>query len=348
MYKRKIFGRELFEFTGAIHNHCKYSFDSEAEPSYIVNSAKKAKLDFFTINDHMNLDACNDENFKNCKTPTPIIGVEIHDKEQNHHYLVFKTNKVIKNQYPCVYVNEYKKQNCIGFIAHPFEKRMSSLYRTYSWLNKDFLPVDGLEIWNFASGWMAKLNPMFNGLLLALAPSIFVRKPHHANLKLWEQYYENGQKPVAIGSTDAHCFKFKKFGITFNILSHKKLFKTIRTNVILQKQNPSSEDILQALKNGNSYICNYVVGHPYNFWAGISVKDGQGLIFGESSNFKQGMKYYFRLPKSAKVTLIKNGKSVKSIVNDKGFFDITEKGRYRLEIKRFGYGWIYTNYIFVE
>ncbi|OQX70562.1 MAG: hypothetical protein B6D62_04490, partial [Candidatus Cloacimonas sp. 4484_275] len=55
----------------------------------------------------------------------------------------------------------------------------------------------------------------------------------------------------------------------------------------------SKENILQALKNGNSYLVNYKVGNPYNFYAGISA-NGKSAVFGEKIQFQEEMKFYLK------------------------------------------------------
>ncbi|MCK4695609.1 MAG: hypothetical protein KAT74_07590, partial [Candidatus Cloacimonetes bacterium] len=130
-------------------------------------------------------------------------------------------------------------------------------------------------------------------------------------------------------------------------LAHKSVFKTIRTNVLIPVEDEINEqNILKTLKNGNSYIVNYKTGSPYNFYAGIS-SGKKSAIFGEEIEFDNKLKYYFRIPKISKVKLFRNGEKIASKYSDKGYFKITEKGNYRLEITRFGRGWIYTNNIYV-
>jgi len=105
-------------------------------------------------------------------------------------------------------------------------------------------------------------------------------------------------------------------------------------------------DILQALKEGKSYIVNYKMGIPYNFYAGIKCGDNSA-VFGEEIELQEGARFYYRLPKISKIKLFHNGVIIEKQFKEKGFFEITEKGFYRLEITRWGRGWIYTNNIYV-
>lgn len=348
MKKKNIFNKSYFELTGCIHIHSEYSFDSKTSINKIIRLAKKSELDYITINDHLNLDAKKNEHVLSEQDLFVIVGMEINDKQNNNHYLVFNSDDIIRGKTAEEYVSYYAEQGAIGFAAHPIEKRASSKFRYYIWTNLENDRFDGLEIWNYLSEWIGKMNPAFNGLLLILFPNLFIKKPHRETLNYWDKLNNSGKRKSAIGSIDAHTEKVDRFGLKFNFLTHKALYKTIRTNIWLEENTPFNEqNILKALKNGNSYIVNYKVGNPYGFYAGIVSPEGESAIFGEKINYENGLKFFFNLPKIAKATLYRNGLKVSSKRDERGFFKIKDKGNYRLEITRFGYGWIYTNNIYV-
>ena len=110
----------------------------------------------------------------------------------------------------------------------------------------------------------------------------------------------------------------------------------------------NDSSILNALRNGNSYIVNYKMGNPLHFYAGICNDSGEGVIFGEEIELHEGLQFYFRLPKMAWVSLICDGNKISKKYDEKGSFPIHTSGAYRLEITKFGRGWIYTNHIFVK
>ena len=348
MRLKKIFRKQYWDLTGCIHNHTSYSFDCDVALKNVIKAAKENKLDYFTINDHYNNNVKNDPALKNDLGIHIIVGAEINDPDNNHHYLVFNSDEILSGKKVEEYVKFYKNEGAIGFIAHPYEKRSSRHFRKYLWKTDELLDVNGMEIWNYSSSWLGKLNPIINGILMLIIPNIFVQKPLGKNIKLWERYQDNGKRISAIGSTDAHGTLVSKGFIKFRVLTHRKVFAAIRTNVLIEDgKEINNENILDSIKNGNSYIVNYKWGRPYNFYGGIADPDGNGVIFGEEINWTEGLRYYFHLPCMAKIKLIKNGKKIASDINDKGWFEIKEKGRYRLEITRFNFGWIYTNYIYV-
>ena len=348
MKKKNIFDKKYFELTGCVHNHTVYSFDAQVKLNKIIKAAKKNELDYITTNDHFTMAAREDEAVKKENDLIVIVGAEINDPAKNNHFLVFNTDEIIKGKEAKEYIQRYAESDAICFAAHPFEKRASKKFRKYIWTDKDNDNFDGIEIWNYLSEWIGKLNPKLNGLLFILFPCLFVRKPLRETLDYWDELNNVGKRRSAIGSVDAHSERIEKFGIKLEFLRHKTLFRSIRTNVLIPEGiSIDQQNILKALKNGNSYIVNYKVGNPYDFYAGIASAKDVSAIFGEELPFTENMYYYFKLPKIARVKLYRNGKKIASKLDEKGRFEIKHKGNYRLEIYRFGYGWIFTNNIYV-
>ncbi|HPR17805.1 MAG TPA: PHP domain-containing protein [Candidatus Cloacimonadota bacterium] len=347
MKKKNIFDRTFYELTGCIHNHSVYSYDGIISMARIIREAKLRELDYITINDHNTREALQDESYLKEKDLIIIVGAEVNDPEMNHHYLVFNSEKIIQNAEVQDYVSYYRANEAIGFAAHPIERRISRRFRKYEWHNKEVDGFDGLEIWNYLSEWIGKMKPKMNGLFLVIFPSFFVVKPFREILNWWDKMNTEGKRKAGIGSVDAHTERMSKFGIEFKFLRHRTLYKALRTNVLIESPTPVNESsILKALKNGNSYIVNYKNGNPFDFYAGIS--NGEiNAILGEDIKFREGLKFYFRLPAIARVSLYRDGIKLQSQTTEMGYFEIDSPGNYRLEITKWGRGWIYTNNIFV-
>ncbi len=347
MKNKNILNKKYFELTGCIHNHTEYSFDAQVKLSKIIRAAKKNSLDYITINDHNTKAAQNDAAVKKETNLIVIVGVEINDPGKNNHFLVFNSDEIIEGKEAHEYVQRYADSDAICFAAHPFEKRASKKFRKYIWTDKKNDGFDGIEVWNYLSEWIGKLNPKLNGLIFILFPSLFVKKPFKEAIEYWDTLNNDGKRRSAIGSVDAHSEKIEKFGLKFSFLTHKTMFSSIRTNVLIPENNSIEQNnILKALKNGNSYIINYKRGNPYDFYAGIA-SINESAIFGEELPFSKEMYFYFKLPKIARVKLFRNGKKIASKLDEKGRFKIKQAGNYRLEIFRYGYAWIFTNNIYI-
>ncbi len=347
MKQKSIFKKKYFELTGCVHVHTKYSYDCKIPVSKVLKAAHKNGLDYLTINDHSTYDTRKDVAIKNEKDIFVIVGTEVNDQDKNNHYLVFNSEKMITKCDAKKYIKEYKEDGAICFAAHPIDNRKTTKFRSYIWTDKTINDFDGMEIWNFLSSWIGNIVPKLNGIFFVLFPTFCVKKPFQESLEFWDELNNDGNKKSAIGSVDAHSEKIRKFGINFKFLTHKYLFGTVRTNVLINLESKlNNKTILMALKNGNSYIVNYKLGNPHNFFGGIS-NQNENAIFGEEIKFSDNLYFYFRLPKIARVKIFRNGKKMASRLDEKGKFKIEKKGNYRLEISRFGYSWIFTNNIYV-
>jgi len=351
-----ILNRRYTELTGAIHNHSNFSYDCDVTLDTILNAALKNRLDYLTINDHHAVPDEEDitrslQKYKEEKAYEPYLltGSELNDSEEHHHLLTFGRKYQEKDRAIEEYIELIKSDGGVIFAAHPYEKRVCKDYPLYIWAKIDLLEkVNGMEIWNYSSSWLSKLHPRRNGIFLLLFPNWFVRNPFRENLILWDNLNNKGFRISAIGSTDAHGTNYKALFIRFRVLTHKFLFRTIRTNVLLGEDIPLSNDsILNALKNGNSYVVNYTLGNPYNFYAGIGNDAGEGVSFGEEIEWQKNLKFFYMLPKNCSVKLYKDGYLHAQQNNRYGSFPIPSTGFYRLQIERFGAGWIFTNNIYV-
>lgn len=349
MQKKIILSRTVNEYTGAIHNHSKYSKDGRIELKEIVQTAQHHKLDYLTINDHNNKDVLKDSYYERAiKKILLIVGVEVNDNEDNHHLLVFNHDKIVSNTEAINYIRYYAGTEAVTFAAHPNERRISQQFRKYEWLDRNLTDFNGVEIWNYSSSWLGKVKPLLNGLLCVFFPGLYIRKPLRKNLKFWDNLNLSNQRKSAIASTDAHDILRKWGPFTFRVLSFKSLFKALRTNVLLPEDMPFTEkNVLNALQKGHSYICNYLLGKPWNFYAAIDNGEGITAIFGDEIVLSSEMKFYYNLSMVSDVYLYYNGKRIDHHHQKNGFFKINEAGFYRLEISRYRYGWIYTNPIYV-
>lgn len=357
MRKVHLLQRDFTELTGTVHNHTQYSFDCDVSVKKILSTARKHLLDYVTLNDHNCIvpedklkAALNSLSDTKGSLPIVIRGSELNDPEDNNHLLVFN-GVVPEDNLPIAETIALQKQTkAVLFAAHPYETRADKQFPLYIWNDyKQLSNLHGMEIWNYASSWLSKLNPSKNGVFLVLFPNLFIRKPFTENLKLWDEQNLSGNRLAAIGSTDSHGTKHRLLFFNIRILTHNQLFKTIRTNVLINEGEKIDEkSILTALANGNSYIANYRMGYPYNFYAGISKENNAGVTFGEEIDYKDGLKLYYRLPKHSRIELLRNGTKVAEQNEKCGWFPIEETGNYRLEITRYGFGWIYTNNIYVR
>jgi len=130
------------------------------------------------------------------------------------------------------------------------------------------------------------------------------------------------------------------------------MFKSIRTHLLMknpiQKNDTTAEaetKILNAIKNGNSFISNLKRGNAegFQFWA--QSENGVAQIGEKLVVDKAVLNAY--LPEKGFCKVVRNGEIFHIEHTNKLELEIPP-GIYRLEVERKNRGWIYTNHINLE
>ena len=357
----------MFEYSGSIHMHSKYS-DGSGTVEEIAKYATESDLDFIILTDHNTLKAKVKGYEKWYKNLILIVGYEVNDLKNRNHYLVFGMDKVIgtyeklpdgdtgNRLSAAEYVKEVKEKGGIGFLAHPHEKRNKiphlKAYPWTAWESEDFT---GIEIWNHMSEWAEGVDES-NKLQRFIHPLKSIVAPPEETLKKWDELNKK-RKVVAIGGIDAHAHKHNVMGFEFEIFGYKILFKSIRTHVFVDKEiskgsaknfEQDKKQILEAIGKGRSFIVNnyYGSGTGFRFFAEYSGENftmGDEIIFDKSGNKKIILRTF--LPAEADIKLIHNGKCIDEFKGLDCIWDTNEKGSYRIEAWKNGKGWIFSNHI---
>ncbi|MCB0725009.1 MAG: PHP domain-containing protein [Ignavibacteriae bacterium] len=360
----------MFEYSGSIHMHSRFS-DGSGTVEEIVNAANEVDLDFIILTDHNTMKAKEEGYEKWHNNTLLIVGYEVNDRKNRNHYVALGTDTV-KGSFEKLpdgdtgsvktaseYVRDVKEAGGFGFIAHPFEKREKfPSHPPYPWTDWDCDEYDGIEIWNHMSEWTEGLTDenKFNRFLHPLKSIV---APEETAVKLWDEKNME-RKVVAIGSIDAHAFKQNVMGFEFEIFPYKILFKSIRTHVFVDQELKRGDNesmvesktaILDALREGRSFIANYYHGDAKGFRF-IAEYDGKIYNMGDEILFdkKGGKKITFKtyVPQKAKIKFIKNGKVVDELTDFNSIWDSDEEGNYRLEVWVNGKAWIFSNHIKVK
>ena len=145
------------------------------------------------------------------------------------------------------------------------------------------------------------------------------------------------EKKYGIGEIDNHESIRKYFGIKFKVFPFDFAFKTIRTHITVDtpflKSDSDIEKIHAALKNGKSFVSNdYFI-------------NAKGFQF-----YSENDRIIARLPRAAKIKIIKNGNLFAESFSDTAIIKPDGKGVYRCEcyLKKLGFRpWIFSNPIFI-
>ena len=336
-----------FKYKGVIHIHSLNS-DGSGDIETISKAAKKAGLSWIIITDHNYFDT--KEGLYN--GIYVIKGEEISPKKENH-YIALGINKQIEpNENPQVYINEVRKQNGIGFAAHPdeYQKRKNN-YPPITW-NKNFMP-DGVEIWNWFSCWGDKLNSknIFTLAYSYLFKHKLISKASQESLKWWDKLNSKTQTIVpAIGGVDAHALKINNYILPITIFPYRTMFKTINNIIYLTKPlsndfNIAKKQILNAIKNGNNTIVNrHILNEIPNIEISNSLKSANS---GDFLNLDKKTYLKVDVNKKALIKVILNGRELYECVAKKCNLLLKQIGKYRIEIHINKRGFAYSNPIVV-
>jgi hypothetical protein len=345
----------MFEYKGVIHIHSTYS-DGSGSVTDIVKAASEVDVDFILLTDHNTLQAQTDGCEGWHDELMLIVGYELNDKDDKNHYLVFGLNELPENYDNAkTYVDFVEKKNGIGFIAHPLEKRKNlKQHPAYPWTDWDINNYTGIEIWNHMSEWVEGLTEN-NKVNRLIHPLKSINAPSRDTLKLWDRV--NRVRPVpAIGSVDAHAYK-QDLGGFFNleIFAYKILFKSIRTHVLLDddlgvkkrhKFEKQKKEILNALKNGHSFVANYYHGDAKGFRFSAQVKKKK-FIMGDTICKEKNdvVNLSVQVPLGGEIRLLKNGEIIQEENGMELLYNTRDFGNYRVEVYKGKKGWIYSNNI---
>lgn len=336
-----------FQYKGVIHIHSLNS-DGSGDIDIITRAAKKANLSWIIITDHNYFDLR--EGVYN--GVYVLKGEEISPKNENHYIALGITNQIEPDENPQKYIDEVRKQEGVGFAAHPDEyaKRNNS-YPPITW-NKLFIP-DGVEIWNWFSCWGDRLNSknIFTLAFSYLFKNVLVSKAPQESIKWWDELNLQKQSIVpAIGGVDAHAFKIRKYIIPVTVFPYKEMFNTI--NNVISLNAPLSEDfktakeqILNAIKNGNNVVINSTVSRAIpDIEVTNSLKTAHS---GEILNLDKKTYLNVEVNKKAVIKVILNGRELYECFAKKCSLLLTELGKYRVEILINNKGFAYSNPIIV-
>ncbi len=341
---------KLYQYQGLIHVHSTYS-DGQRPIPEIAAIANELDVDFLLMSDHNTLQPKRDglEGWYN--NVLVGIGSELNDKEDKNHYLAFNIEQEIdRGNSAEEYVCRVRELGGFGIIAHPNESRDHiAAYPPYPWTIWESECFDGIEIWNQMSEWMEGLTHS-NKFWRTLHPRRSIRSPKRETLAIWDKLNLK-RKVVGIGGVDAHGHVHRMMGFfSVRIFRYKVSFRTIRTHVLvphpLNKKDARSSlnEIYTAIQNGNCYISHRLIGEAsdFRFWA-ESVE--QSAQMGETLSVAEEGRFFVINPQNAESTLIYNGREIDRQNGKEIKFSIQGPGVYRVESKKKGKAWIFSNHI---
>lgn len=335
---------------GVIHIHTKFS-DGTGDINSISNAAKKAGLDWIIVSDH------NDFSVQEGIYDGVLVikGEEI-SPDIGFHTLAFDINeKISHSENPIENIEKVHNQGGFCFAAHPDESdERKNSNKPIKWLDKKVIP-DGIEVWNWFSDWANRFNSRD---IFHIAYAFLFRKKLIRGIepqtRMWWDRINNEKTEIfpAIAGTDAHALKISNYLIPVTVFPYEYCFKTA-ANLIFTDEPLSSDfetakkQVLQAIKQGNNILLNRKKCKRHNEVSMRVKNDSTSAFCGDKIHLDENTELHLNLPKKAEVSLYLDGHEIKCEKTDKFFHNITEKGKYRIEVYNGKTPVLYTNPILV-
>lgn len=355
----------FYDYAGVINVHSKKS-NGRGSVQEIITAAGAAGLDFIVFNETNPLDQ---------QQPFPIkfgqlsvlYGVELNFK--NSRFLHFSTEKspVFSSHSEIqIYVSNFLETGGEGVMALSHPEKPG-----YEWGPEEAPDyMTGMEVLNLREVWRKSWNLRRFSFLSAVMfypfnPQLFfldIYLEEALSIKLWDKWNKN--KPVIgyVGSDATSKLRVTK-NFSLNFPSYKSIFQMAKNHIILREELAGFGDqgqIVEALKNGNSYFSIDILGAPkgFSFWG--LLPGGKRVIMGESVKLDDLQKLKVSLPEleeDVKIELYHNGDLIEIFTEDFEFMP-EQTGFYRVVVRKNPLfplirgqkwiPWIFSNPIFVK
>ena len=351
-------GDHLFEVTGNIHIHTRYS-DGGKTVSEVARDAALANLDFIIINDHDYMAKALHVEDEGCHGGLLVLmGLEL--GHRFHHYLAFGLREMVtgKGAGPQSVIDRVNEKGGFGFLAHPFEKGMPFLEKriAYTWNDLSVGGYTGICIWNFSSRWKERVRTVLHALFFMVFKAWGLKGPSRQTLRFWDKACAK-RRVVAIGGSDAHGASFGWGPFRLTPLSYRDGFLAINIHVLLDhplSKNPvdAGKQIYSAMKEGRLHIAHDRLASSEGFRFSCALESGETLEMGGESPFKPGT-LSVKTPQKGEIRLLRNGKLLVRRTGSRFAHAVEKPGVYRVEVYHrvpfFGRRpWIFSNPIYLR
>lgn len=294
-----------------IHVHSTWSDGTGSVPQ-IMRAAARADVDVVLLTDHDTL-AARDHGQEGWHDGVLLlVGEEVTPPE--NHYLAFGVETPIRKtgRTPADVCRAVASQGGFGFAAHPFSSG-SRLFRRPGIPFHDLDCVDGIELWSLVNDVGESIDSFRDVVRFLATPDRFIDHPPARNLRAWDELCRD-RRVVAIGGIDAHQIGIRVGPfVPLRLMSYRRSFMRLRTHVLVEEE-PTRESVFAALREGRSYI------------ARDSLAPARGFRFED-----EGARLRIRLPRRARIRLLRDGAEVAAGRGDELVHDAREPGSYRVE-----------------
>lgn len=348
------------EYVGNPHVHTVYS-DGAATHKQVAAAAEKAGLDFVIVTDHNVRPVGLERYYGNVLL---LVGEEVHNVRhhpQANHLLTYASQQEMA---PYSFgstrtlLKAVREHQGIAYVAHPIEKpgRVKKGLAPIPWTVWPVDRIRGIELWNYMSEFKGLLWMLVSALIYALAPSLGIRGPYRATLKLWDEMLSEGRRISVIGGSDAHGQTYRWGPIQRTLFPYGYLFRCVNTHVLCQEPlkgelEPDRALIYDALRNGRTWV-GYDRPHNTRGFRFIIRSGSEQAVPGQELKRLSAITIEINLPAPGRIHLLRDGNVIKREVGREMTHTSVEPGIYRVEVYRryraHRVGWIFTSPIYIH
>jgi hypothetical protein len=348
------------DYKGIIHAHSSLGGHSTGHFDELVPAAKNNGLDFVMMTEHPS------ENFDTSASTLKgsiqgvlfVNGNEVSTADDDRFLLMPGSEKAYAEGWAKTpdFLRDEQSQGKLAFITYPD--------RFHSWDAN----YDGVEVFNLHTN-SKRMNPLWFALdafwSLSSAPDMvlasYLQRPE-PELKKFDELAQK-RKLALIAGSDAHS----NIGIGLDTNSSDRLiglkldpyaviFSLVRNHVLLPRSEPlTQENLLRALKNGNSYIGFDVLGDTTGF--SFTAQNGsQKMMMGDEITLAENTTLDVTVPLHARIAILRTGADPEYFADETSVgYPVKTKGVYRVEVYLDALGspfdktpWIISNPIYVR
>lgn len=342
----------MHEYVGNMHIHTPYSDGAEYH-DFVVDAARRAKLDFIIVTDHNMLVQGIEGYYGDSDAGYVLLltGEEVHDRTlqpQSNHCLVYNVPHEVSRYAhdPQGLIDHVRTNGGMTFLAHPTDVGVPWLPPLHdggmaiAWQSWNIHGFTGLEIWNYMSDFKQYLQLSPRGIYRFLNPDDAAVGPRPETLALWDQCLAAGQRVTGIGNSDAHGTLFRMGPFRYRVFPYDFLFGCVNTHLLTQAALTGNVghdklQLYQALQAGRAFISYDLIGDPHGFRFSAQGDDGN-FEMGDMVPVRAGVTLQVLVPERARIKIIRHGEVVAQ--NDENTQALTynarQPGAYRVEVWR--------------
>ncbi len=347
------------EYIGNLHVHSTYS-DGFGRHAQIAEAAENAGLNFVIITDH-NVWVDGLERYYG--RVLMLTGEEAHNVRrvpQANHLLIYAAKQELAPHSfgsTQTLIQTVRERKGFCFAAHPIEHAspLSPDMAAIPWGDWPIEGLSGLEIWNYLSEFKGLLWSWPVAMIYALAPSLGIRGPYRATLKLWDELLAKGQRLAAIGNADAHAIPGHFGPINKEIFSYEYSFRCVNTHILTSGPLTGEVDIdrnliYEALLAGRTWV-GYDLPCPTKGFRFTARSSATRVTVGEELKRIGAVILEVETPAPGEIRLLRDGKVIVKTNDNQLHHTSAEPGIYRVEVYRrfrgLRTGWIFSSPIYV-